>query len=116
MQCVGLKLCACCEHPSVIPKLPVLSDIVGTLEDMRASPGISSLKETSLASLCNQCYIPCSRDMGVGLEKWLHLSFATGSDLSAMRTLKDCLCFSCSLMQLFPPVNISIGDQFGCCI
>lgn len=58
-QCVRLKLCACGECPSAILKLPIpslrkQSDIAGTLEDMRASPGISLLRETSMTSPSSQ--------------------------------------------------------------
>lgn len=55
VQCVRLKLCACGECPPAILKEPVPSlskqrDVAWTLEDMRASPGISLPGETSMTS------------------------------------------------------------------
>lgn len=69
VQHARLKLCACCKHSSyAIPKLPVLSlqkhsSTAGTLEDMRASPGISFLREIATGSPHSQAQHQASQPL-----------------------------------------------------
>lgn len=76
VQHVRLKLCACCKHSSAIPKLPVLSlqkhsSTARTLEDMRASPGVSFLREIATGSphsqAQHQASWPLKQEHGRGL-------------------------------------------------